>query len=115
MRRQIRDECQRKAVPGLSQAPCDPLRSVFRTLSQATPQKTSDKGIESGTRRRTPGGGGNGPGPTRADTRLCVLADDTTSPPLAGLGTPLARARAPAPAPLQPLSPMREDPWALSI
>ena len=64
---QIRDDRQRKAFTGLSQAQCDPLLSVFSDLYQTTQQKTEEAGVESGTRRRHPGGGSTGKLPTRAE------------------------------------------------
>jgi len=63
----IRDDRQMKALTGLSQAPCDSLRSVFSDLSRATQQKTYDAGGASGTRRRHPGGGSQGKRPPMAE------------------------------------------------
>ena len=69
----IRDERQMKALTGLSQAQFNHLLSVFSDSSQAIQQQTYAKGIESGTRRRKPGGGCKGTWPTMADKLLVVL------------------------------------------
>ena len=53
---QIKDDRQMKALTGLSQAPFAHLLPVFSDLSQITQQQTYEKGVESGTRTRTPGG-----------------------------------------------------------
>ena len=58
----IRDDRQMQALTGLSQAQFDHLLSVFSDLYQATQQNTYEEGIESGTRRRKPGGGSKGTG-----------------------------------------------------
>jgi hypothetical protein len=60
----IRDERQMKALTGLSQAQCDSLLPVFRDLYRATQQQTYEEGLQSGTRRRRPGGGAKGKLPT---------------------------------------------------
>ena len=106
---QVRDERHMKALTGLSQAQCDHLLSVFSDLYQATQQKTYDKGIESGTRRRKPGGGCTGQWPTLADKRLLVLYDYKTYPTFDVLGTQLAMARSKANENLHTLSPMLYD------
>ena len=105
MGRQIRDERQKKALTGLSQAQVDSLLCVCSDLSQATQQKTSDKGIASGTRRRTPGGGGKGTWPTIADTLLFALSSYKTYPTFDVLGTPGAMARSQAHEHLPQLAP----------
>ena len=106
MRRQIRDERQRKALTGLSQAHFDHRLSVCSNIYQATQQKTYDQGIESGTRRRKPGGGCKGQLPTLADKLLFVLYDYKTAPTVDVLGTPLAMARSKAHENLHKSSPM---------
>ncbi len=70
---QIRDERQMKALTGLSQAQFDRLLPVFSDIYQTAQQQTYEKGIESGTRVRTPGGGSKGKLPTMADKLLFVL------------------------------------------
>ena len=67
MGRHIRDERQRKALTGLSQAHCDSLLPVFRELSRATQQHPYAAGSPSGTRRRGPGGGSTGTRPTMVE------------------------------------------------
>ena len=70
----IRDDRQMKALTGLSQAQCDPLRLAFSDLYQVSQQKTYEEGVESGTRRRKPGGGSKGTLPTLADKLLFLLS-----------------------------------------
>ena len=110
MGRHIRDERQRTALTGLSQAHCDQRCSVCSDIDQATQQKTADTGSESGTRRRTPGGGGTGTLPTRAAPLLFVLYAYKTAPPFEVLGTQWEMARSKAPENLPPLSPLLSDP-----
>jgi hypothetical protein len=109
MRLQIRDERQMKALTGLSQAQFDHLLSVFSNIYQATQQKTYDKGIESGTRRRKPGGGCKGKLPTLADKLLFVLYYYKTYPTFDVLGTQLAMARSKANENLHKISPILYD------
>ena len=106
---QIRDERQMKALTGLSQAQFDYLLSVFSAIYQATQQKTYDKGIESGTRRRKPGGGCKGTLPTMADKLLFALYYYKTYPTFDVLGTQFEVARSKAHANLPKLSPMLYD------
>jgi hypothetical protein len=73
MGRQIRDDRQMKALTGLSQAQFDHLLLVFSDMYQVSQQKTYEAGVESGTRRRKPGGGSKGKLPTRADKLLFLL------------------------------------------
>ncbi len=103
---QIRDERQMKALTGLSQAQCNHLLPVFSDSYQATQQKTYAKGIESGTRRRKPGGGCKGKLPTMADTRLFVLYYYKTYPTFDVLGTQFDMVRSKAHANLHKLSPI---------
>ena len=103
---QIRDERQMKALTGLSQAQFDYLLCVFSDIYQATQQKTYDKGIESGTRRRKPGGGCTGQWPTMADKLLCVLYYYKPSPTFEILGTQFEVARSQANANLPKRSPI---------
>src|SRR5947209_19409128 len=69
----IRDDRQMKALTGLSQAQFAQLLSVFSDLYQATHQNTYEAGVESGTRRRKPGGGSKSKLPMMADKLLTVL------------------------------------------
>ena len=57
---QIRDERQMKALTGLSQAQFNHLLPVFSDIYQAPQPQTYEKGIETGMRRRKPGGGCKG-------------------------------------------------------
>ena len=106
---QIRDDRQMKALTGLSQAQFDHLLPIFSDIYQATQQKTYDKGIESGTRRRKPGGGCKGKLPTMADKLLFVLYYYKTYPTFDVLGTQFAMARSKANENLHKLSPMLHD------
>jgi hypothetical protein len=105
----IRDDRQMKAFTGLSQAPFDSLLPVFRDLYQATQQKTSAAGVESGTRRRKPGGGAKGTLPTLAAKLLFVLSSYKPSPPCDVLGTPCEMGRSKANANRHQLSPILYD------
>jgi hypothetical protein len=69
----IRDDRQMQALTGLSQAQCDHLLLAFSDMYQGSQQKTYEEGVESGTRRRKPGGGSKGKLPTIADQRLFLL------------------------------------------
>ena len=71
---QIRDNRQRKALTGLSQAQFDHLLPFFSDIYEATQQKTYEEGVESGTRKRKPGGGSKGKLPTMADKLPFVLS-----------------------------------------
>ncbi len=71
---QIRDDRQMKALTGLSRAQFDSLLPVFRDVYQATQQQAYEAGVESGTRRRKPGGGSKGKLPTMAEKLLFVLS-----------------------------------------
>ena len=106
---QIRDERQMKALTGLSQAQFDYLLSVFSDIYQVTQQKTYDKGIESGTRRRKPGGGCKGKLPTMADKLLFALYYYKTYPTFDVLGTQFEMARSKANENLHKLSPILYD------
>src|SRR6266446_5046949 len=105
----IRDDRQMKALTGLSQAQFDHLLPVFSDLYQATQQQTYEKGIESGTRRRQPGGGSKGKLPTMVEKLQFVLSYDKTYPPFDGLATPCAMARSKANENLHKLSPILYD------
>jgi len=72
---QIRDDRQMKALTGLSQAQFHHLLSVFSDIYRATQQQTYEKGVESGTRRRHPGGGSKGKLPTMAEKLQSLLLD----------------------------------------
>jgi Helix-turn-helix of DDE superfamily endonuclease len=105
----IRDERQMKALTGLSQAQFNRLLPVFSDIYQATQQQTYAKGIESGTRRRKPGGGCKGKLPTMADKLLFVLYYYKTYPTFDVLGTQFEMARSKANENLHKLSPILYD------
>ena len=69
----IRDDRQMQALTGLSQTQFDYLLLAFRDMYQVSQQKTYEEGVESGTRRRKPGGGCKGKLPTIADKLLFLL------------------------------------------
>jgi hypothetical protein len=98
-----------KALTGLSQAQFDHLLPVFSDLYQASQQHTYEKGVESGTRRRKPGGGSKGKLPTMAEKLLFVLYYSKTYPTFAVLGTQFAMARSKANEHLHKLSPILYD------
>ena len=106
---QIRDERQMKALTGLSQAQFNYLLPVFSDIYQATQQQTYEKGSETGTRQRKPGGGCKGKLPTMADKLLFVLYYYKTYPTFDVLGTQFEVARSKAHANLPKLSPILYD------
>src|SRR5499426_1835127 len=106
---QIRDERQMKALTGLSQAQFDALLPVFRDIYQATQQQTYEEGLQSGTRRRRPGGGSKGKLPTIGEKLQFVLYYYKTYPTFDVLGTPCAMARSKAHENLHKLSPILYD------
>jgi hypothetical protein len=97
------------AFTGLSQAQFDPLLLVFSDIYQATQQQTYEQGVESGTRRRKPGGGSKGKWPTMADKLPFVLYYYKTYPTFDGLATQLEMARSKANENLHKLSPILYD------
>ena len=106
---QIRDDRQMKALTGLSQDQFDPLLPFFSTIYETTQQKTYAAGVESGTRRRKPGGGSKGKLPTMAEKLPFVLYDYKTYPTCDVLGTHFAMARSKAHENLHKLSPILYD------
>jgi DDE superfamily endonuclease len=106
---QIRDDRQMKALTGLSQAQFDQLLPVFSDMYQGSQQKTYEEGVESGTRRRKPGGGSKGKLPTRADKLLFLLYYYKTYPTFDVLGTQFEMARSKANENLHKLSPILYD------
>ena len=70
----MRDDRQRKALTGLSQAQFDHLLPVFSDIYRTTQQQMYDEGVASGTRRRHPGGGSKGKLPTMAEKLQFVLS-----------------------------------------
>src|SRR5437763_8120365 len=106
---QIRDERQMKALTGLSQAQFDSLLPVFSDIYRATQQQTYEDGLQSGTRRRRPGGGSKGKLPTIVEKLQFVLYYYTTYPTFDVLGTQFAMARSKANENLHKLSPILYD------
>jgi len=106
---QIRDERQRKALTGLSQAQFDSLLPVFSDIYRATQQQTYEEGIQSGIRRRRPGGGAKGKLPTMPEQLQFVLYYYKTYPTFDVLSTQFAMARSKAHANLHKLSPILYD------
>jgi hypothetical protein len=106
---QIRDERQMKALTGLSQAQFDSLLPVFSDIYRATQQQTYEEGLQSGTRRRRPGGGSKGQLPTMVEKLQFVLYYYKTYPTFDVLGTQFAMARSKAHENLHKLSPILYD------
>jgi hypothetical protein len=106
---QIRDERQMKALTGLSQAHFDSLLPVFRDIYRAAQQQTYEDGLQSGTRRRRPGGGSKGKLPTMVEKLQFVLYYYKTYPTFDVLGTQFAMARSRAHENLHKLSPILYD------
>jgi hypothetical protein len=105
----IRDDRQMKALTGLSQDQFDYLLPCFSTIYETTQQKTYEAGIDSGTRRRKPGGGSKGKLPTMAEKLQFVLYYYKTYPTFDVLGTQCEMARSKAHENLQKLSPILYD------
>ena len=105
----IRDERQMKALTGLSQAQFDSLLPVFRDIYRAAQQHAYEKGSQSGTRRRRPGGGSKGKLPTMVEKLQFVLYYYKTYPTFDVLGTQFAMARSRAHENLHQLSPILYD------
>jgi hypothetical protein len=105
----IRDERQRKALTGLSQAQFDHLLPVFEHVYQATQQQTYEEGVARGTRQRQPGGGSKGKLPTMADKLFFVLYYYKTYPTFDMLGAQFDMARSKANTNLHKLSPILYD------
>ncbi len=109
MGRQIRDERQRNALTGLSQAQFDSLLPVFRAIYRAPQQHPYEEGVQSGTRRRRPGGGSKGNLPTMVEKLQFGLYYYKTYPTFDVLGPQFAMARSRAHENLHKLSPMLYD------
>src|SRR5262249_40935141 len=100
---------QRKALTGLSQAQFDTLLPIFRDIYRVTQQQTYEEGIQSGTRKRRPGGGSKGKLPTVVEKLQFVLYYYKTYLTFHVLGTQFAMARSKAHANLHKLSPILYD------
>ena len=106
---QIRDDRQRKALTGLSQAQCDSLLPVFSDMYQGSQQHTYEEGVKAGTRLCKPGGGSKGKLPTIADKLLFLLYYYKTYPTFDVLGTQFEMVRSKANENLHKLSPILYD------
>src|SRR6266702_3911828 len=106
---QIRDERQMKALTGLSQAQFDSLLPVFSAIYRAPQQHTYEEEIQSGTRRRRPGGGSKRKLPAMVEKLQFVLYYYKTYPTFDVLGTQFAMARSRAHENLHKLSPILYD------
>jgi hypothetical protein len=98
-----------KALTGLSQAQFHYLLPMFSDIYQAAQHKTYEDRIESGTRRRKPGGGFKGKLPTMTDKLLFVLYDYKTYPTCDVLGSQFDVVRSKANENLHKLSPILYD------
>jgi len=105
----IRDERQMKALTGLSQAQFDSLLPVFSDIYRATQQHMYEEGVQSGTRKRRPGGGSKGKLPTMVEKLQFVLYYYQPYPPFDVLGTQCAMVRSRAHENLHKLSPILYD------
>ena len=103
---QIRDERQMKALTGLSQAQFDHLLPVFSDIYRTTQQHTYEEGVQSGTRRRHPGGGSKGKLPPMAEKLPFVLYYYKTYPTFDVLGTQFDMVRSKAHENLHKFSPI---------
>ena len=103
---QMRDDRQMKALTGLSQAQFDHLLPVFSDIYQVSQQKTYEEGVESGIRRRKPGGGCKGKLPTIADKLLFLLYYYKVYPTFDVLGTQFDMVRSKAHENLHKFSPI---------
>lgn len=105
----IRDDRQRKALTGLSQAQFDQLLPVFESTYQSTQQQAYEEGVASGTRQRKLGGGCKGKLPTIVDKLTFVLYYYKTYPTFDVLGAQFNMARSKANENLHKLSPILYD------
>src|SRR2546428_5840272 len=90
---QIRNERQLKALTGLSQGQFDHLLPVFSDIYLANQQHTYEEGLESGARKRKPGGGSKGKLPTMSDKLFFILSYYKTYPTFDVLGSQFGMAR----------------------
>lgn len=105
----IRDDRQMKALTGLSQAQFDHWLPVFSDIYQAAQQHADETRLESGTRRRQPGGGSKGKLPTMAEKLQFVLSYYKTYPTFDGLGAQFDMARSKANENLPQFAPILSD------
>jgi hypothetical protein len=103
---QIRNERQLKALTGLSQGQFDHLLPVFSDIYLANQQHTYEEGLESGARKRKPGGGSKGKLPTMSDKLFFILSYYKTYPTFDVLGSQFGMARSKAHVNTYKLSPI---------
>lgn len=102
----IRDDRHMRSLTGLSEEQFDQLLSTFTLVYEEIHQKVYEKGRETGTRQRKPGGGAKGKLPTMSDKLLFVLYYYKTYPTFDVLGTQFEMARSKAHKNLHKLSPI---------
>lgn len=105
----IRNERQLKSLTGLSQGQFDYLLSSFSDVYLTTQQQIYEKGMESGTRRRKPGGGSKGKLLTMSDKLLFILSYHKTYPTFDVLASQFDLARSKAHSNVHNLSPILYD------
>lgn len=105
----IRNERQLRAVTGLSQDQFDYLLSCFSDVYLTRQQQIYEKGLESGTRIRQPGGGSKGKLPTMTDKLVFILHYYKSYPTFDVLGSQFDMARSKAHVNVHKLSPILYD------
>jgi hypothetical protein len=105
----IRNERQLKSLIGLSQDQFDYLLSGFSDVYLEKQLQIYEKGIDSGTRIRKPGGGSKGRLPTMSDKLLFILYYYKTYPTFDVLGSQFDMARSKAHVNVHKLSPILYD------
>ena len=105
----IRNERQLKALTGLSQDQFDFLLPCFSETYGDKQQQAYEHGLQSGTRRRQPGGGAQGKLPSMAEKLLCILSYYQTYPTFDVLASQFDLARSKAPINVHKLSPILYD------
>ena len=102
----IRNERQLKSLTGLSQDQFDYLLACFSDTYLDRQQQTYEKGLESGTRARQPGGGSKGKLAAMSDKLLFILSYYKTYPTFDVLGSQFDMARSKAHVNVHKLSPV---------
>lgn len=105
----IRNERQLKSITGLSQGQFDYLLPCFNDNYLNRQQQAYEKGLESGTRARQPGGGSKGKLPTMSDKLIFILSYYKTYPTFDVLGSQFDMARSKAHANVHKLSSILYD------
>jgi len=102
----IRNDRQLKSVTGLSQDQFDDLLPCFSDIYLDRQQQVYEKGLETGTRTRKPGGGSKGRLPTMSDKLIFILSYYKTYPTFDVLGSQFDIARSKAHVNVYKLSPI---------